>query len=320
MTLIRNHVRAIDNSDDELLKVYLDAAIDYMENMSDRLLGVHDVELLIDKDESKYLMSAPIDSVIDVDALYYRAKDPDEKRPFAEKYSLISSFIYNTSDEYIFGDDDDWTRGLRYEVSGSNFDVNVVVPVDVNVINTDLGDGTIGNVLFTLEQRQSDGSHGTAYLKNGSAAGSLTVSENSNASYIPGRLGGGVYRIKAQARDTGANGGQRIGDVQYRYIAVSDGTDFSNLIDTLSYPIYIDIRKGLEVDEVSEKGSDYNTNFWKMHLEAGTGLDTLPAQYKQAALLLIGHYYNMREAEVIGGISVEIKEGVRRLMASVRKY
>ena len=319
MTLIRNHVRAIDNSDDELLKVYLDAAIDYMENMSDRLLGIHDVELLIDKDESKYLMSAPIDNVIDVDALYFRAKDPDETTPFAENYELISKAAKNTTEDYIFGDDDEWNEGRVLKV-GASGSVNVVMSYHVDVIDTNLGDGNIDSVLFLVEQKQNDGSYVSARKKDGTNVASRLVEENSTVSHTLGQLGGGIYRVRAQAQNGEQSGAVRIGDVQYRYISISDGTDFQNLIDTLSYPIYIDIRKGLDVDEVSKKGSDYNKHFWKMKLEAGTALDTLPAQYKQAALLLIGHYYNMREAEVIGGISVEIKEGVRRLMASVRKY
>ena len=318
-TLMRNHVRAYHDEDNDVLNVYLDAAIDYMEVMTGRLLGIHDVELLIDKDESQYLMSAPIDNVIDVDALYYRAKDPDESTPFAENYELISKSPKNTTDEYIFGNDDDWNNGRVLKV-GTSGSVNVVMSYHVNVIDTNLGDGNIDSVIFTVEQKQNDGSYAAAKKKDGSSVPSKLVLTNSTVSHTLGQLGGGIYRVKGQAQNGEQSGAVRIGDAQYRYISVSDGTDFQNLIDTLSYPIYLDIRKGLDVEEVSKKGSEYNKHFWKLHLTAGTNLDELPAQYKQAALLLIGHYFNAREAEMIGVITSEIKEGVHRLLQSVRHF
>jgi len=322
LTLMRDHVRAIDDSEDDLLKLYLGAAIDYMQELTGRLLGEHDVTLYIDRDESKKLFTAPIDSAISVKALYYRAEDPDETEPFATSYELITRDAINTTEDYIFGDDDDWKNGLIYKVGGSNFDQNVVVPVKVNVIDTDLGDGNIDDVGFTLKQKQPDGTFkaGVTNSDTGFSVGGLSVDENGTENYVIGRLYAGIYRIEAQARNGVGQQAVSIGDPQYRYIIVSDGTDFDNLIDIDTYPINIDIRKGLDVKEVVDNGSDYDKHFWKMHFTAGTELDSLPRQYKQAALLLIGHYYNMREAENIGGITTEVKEGVRRLMQSVRNF
>ena len=54
VTLLRNHVRAIDDSDDDLIKIYLDAALDYMQSLTDRLIGVHDVTVLVDYDELEH--------------------------------------------------------------------------------------------------------------------------------------------------------------------------------------------------------------------------------------------------------------------------
>ena len=54
LTLLRNHVRAIDDSDDDLIKIYLDAALDYMQSLTDRLIGVHDVTVLVDYDELEH--------------------------------------------------------------------------------------------------------------------------------------------------------------------------------------------------------------------------------------------------------------------------
>lgn len=323
MTLIRNHVRAIDNSDDELLKVYLDAAIDYMENMSDRLLGVHDVEFLIDKDESKYLMSAPIDSVTSVGPLFYNAKDPDDESPHELKYTMITEDALDTGVEYTLGDDDDFGVGREYEVGTTTHSKSLNLVFNVSVIDTTIDGLNVDQVNFQVQKQASDGTW-TASVLTVTGASMITIkaatANGDTSAFSLSSLPAGKYRIEAQAVNSPGQGETKLGDPEYDYFNITNGRDFKNLVDTNSYPIYIDIRKGLDVDEVEEDGTDFNKHFWKLHLTAGTALDTLPAQYKQAALLLIGHYYNMREAEVIGGISVEIKEGVRRLMASVRKY
>lgn len=55
-------------------------------------------------------------------------------------------------------------------------------------------------------------------------------------------------------------------------------------------------------------------------LEGGVELTTAPRAYRQAMLLLVGHYDTQREAEYIGGITSEIKEGVQRLLQSQMSY
>lgn len=55
-------------------------------------------------------------------------------------------------------------------------------------------------------------------------------------------------------------------------------------------------------------------------LEGGIELTTAPRAYRQAMLLLVGHYDTQREAEYVGGITSEIKEGVQRLLQSQMSY
>ena len=55
-------------------------------------------------------------------------------------------------------------------------------------------------------------------------------------------------------------------------------------------------------------------------LEGGDNVKDLPRQYRQAMLLLVGHYDSQREAEYVGGLTTEIKEGVQRLLATVKVY
>lgn len=188
LALMRNHVRAIDNSDDDLLKVYLDAALDYMQSLTNRLLGSHTVVALVDYDEVKY----------------------------------------------------------RIELTG------------VNDITTDG---------ITVKYRKEDGTF----------SGDITAADDDD--YIS----------------------------DLKYLIVDD-----------IYPPYIYFDNLL--DKVSATDSEFVKGYVKLEMTAGTALASLPKQYKQAALLLVGHYYNMREAEAIGGITMELKEGVQRLMTSARLY
>ena len=188
LALMRNHVRAIDNSDDDLLKVYLDAALDYMQSLTNRLLGSHTVVALVDYDEVKY----------------------------------------------------------RIELTG---------------VNDITADG------ITVKYRK----------EGGAFSGDITASDG--ADYIS----------------------------DLKYLIVDD-----------IYPPYIYFDNLL--DKVSATDSEFVKGYVKLEMTAGTALASLPKQYKQAALLLVGHYYNMREAEAIGGITMELKEGVQRLMTSARLY
>lgn len=83
---------------------------------------------------------------------------------------------------------------------------------------------------------------------------------------------------------------------------------------TPTYPASLDLTNV----EVEDNGIDQD--LYRVTFTAGTALGDLPKQYHQAALLLVGHYYNQREAEVIGQITSELKEGVRRLIMSARQF
>lgn len=194
LTLMRNHVRAIDNSDDELLKVYLDAALDYMQSMSDRLLGSHDVRVYVDHSEL--------------------------------------------------------SRGITLPI--------------VNQVSDD----------FKVSYRKEDGTYSADILS-------------------------------AEVGDPAAANADYLEDLEY--VIIKD-----------QYPPYLFFKNLTEL--VHNKDTQFAKGYLKITCTAGTALANLPMQYKQAALLLVGHYYNMREAENIGGITMELKEGVRRLMASVRQY
>ena len=188
LALMRNHVRAIDNTDDDLLKVYLDAALDYMQSITNRLLGSHTVEVLVDHDELK----------------------------------------------------------SRIELVGIN---------------------EIASPGMTAKYRKADGTYSGDLL------------DSHSADYI---------------------------------------SDLDYLIIDDIYPAYIYFDNLL--DKVSDTDTKFTKGYLKLEMTAGTALASLPSQYKQAALLLVGHYYNMREAEAIGGITMELKEGVQRLMSSARLY
>jgi len=189
LALMRNHVRAIDDSDDDLLKVYLDAAIDYMQSLTDRLLGTHSVEVLVDYDELEH-------------------------------------------------------------------------PVELAGVNN------IDGATITVKYRLADGTLSTD-----------VTDDSPSTDYL----------------------------ADLKYIVIED-----------IYPAYIYFENFRDL--VSDTATEYKKGYVKVSFTAGVALSSAPLQYKQAALLLVGHYYNMREAEAIGGITMELKEGVQRLMASARQY
>jgi len=96
--------------------------------------------------------------------------------------------------------------------------------------------------------------------------------------------------------------------------------DFDNIIITDRYPCYFDLSKYEDAIGSTELYATDEEDFARIYMIAGTDLMAVPRQYRQAALLLVGHYYNMREAENIGSITTEVKEGVHRLLQSVRQY
>lgn len=86
--------------------------------------------------------------------------------------------------------------------------------------------------------------------------------------------------------------------------------------DTDTNPLEINLVDFEEPTDFTER----ERNVLKFVFTGGSNVKDLPKQFTQAMLLLVGHYDTTREAEHIGGLTTEIKEGVRRLVQSVRRY
>jgi hypothetical protein len=103
-------------------------------------------------------------------------------------------------------------------------------------------------------------------------------------------------------------------DTSGDYVAYVD--DKARVRNT-GYPIQVDFT-GTEPPVDLNEDQDYD--LYKITLSGGENVKDLPKQFTQAALMLIGHYDSHREAEFFGGITTEVKEGVQRLLGSVKRY
>ncbi len=300
--LMRNHVRAIDNSEDDLLLIYLEAAVDYMQNLSDRLLGEHEVELYINKDESKLPLSVSgIQGVTSLGQLYYLSEDADDERPWSKDYKPYSKVPESDDASAV----SDWGDSLVREASYGSY-----TEATLNVSSDKFDEVTgLTGLTYTWEKYSFADA---GYIADAQVNPVVLAADGNGDLLTDVTLNVGLYRIKLVALYDDATT-----ETYYRYYEVTDGMDFDNRIITTRYPIHIDIRKGVDL---LDDAADEQEDFWKLTFKAGTDFMSLPKQYKQAALLLVGHYYNMREAENIGGITTELKEGVRRLIQSVRQF
>ncbi len=305
--LLRNHVRAIDNTEDDLLLIYLEAALDYMEQLTNRILGESDIVVYLNKDEIKHTL--PIHKINDVVRMWkleYRSKDADDKAPWLDPYKMLEAdYPDDIQNELITGLND-----KHFPLSSAGDTVSL----DLNLLISDVS--TVTDVTVTFEkQSESTGEYADTGIASqnftgGDIATSIAIMLSTGDS--PQQWTKGLYRAKVVLTDdAGAT-------TSYLYFTVHNGTDFDNVIITDRYPCYVDF--SCYVKTIGEDASDYNEDFARMYFVAGTDLMSVPKQYKQAALLLVGHYYNMREAENIGGITTEVKEGVHRLLQSVRQF
>ena len=305
--LLRNHVRAIDNSEDDLLLIYLEAALDYMEQLTNRILGESDVVVYFNKEELKHTL--PISKINDVTRMWkleYRSKDADEKSPWLDPYKMFEAdYPDDVQNELITGLND-----KHFPLSSAGDTVSL----DLNLLISDVS--TVTDVTVTFEkQSESTGEYADTGIASqnftgGDIATSIAIMVSTGDS--PQQWTKGLYRAKVVLTDdVGAT-------TSYLYFTVHNGTDFDNVIITDRYPCYVDLSN--YVKAIGTEASDHEEDFARMHMVAGTDLMAVPKQYKQAALLLIGHYYNQREAENPGGITMEIKEGVHRLLQSVRRF
>lgn len=70
----------------------------------------------------------------------------------------------------------------------------------------------------------------------------------------------------------------------------------------------------------SDLTADTDDAVYRVWLKGGEPASGLPKQFRLAVMLLVSHYYTNREAEYVGGITTELKEGVKRLLNTVRKF
>ena len=110
-----------------------------------------------------------------------------------------------------------------------------------------------------------------------------------------------------------------VGDIKYLNTAGSyvDLIDNKARVRNTGYPLQVDFR---DIEIPADINEDQDYDLYKIVLSGGDNVKDLPRQYRQAMLLLVGHYDSQREAEYIGGITTEIKEGVQRLLATVKVY
>ncbi len=304
--LLRSHVRAIDDTEDDLLLIYLEAALDYMEQLTNRVLGESDIVVYLSRDEIKNTLPIhKINDVIRMWKLEYRSKDSDDQAPWLDPYKMFEA-------EYT----DDIQNELITGLSDQHFPLDRSGDINID-LNLEIADvATVTDVTVTFEkQSESTGEYAdTGIASQNFTGGDITTSIPIMVSSgeTPQEWTKGLYRAKVVLTDDeGAT-------TSYLYFAVHDGTDFENVIITDRYPCYVDLRR--YINAVGKDASYDNEDFARMYFVAGTDLMSVPKQYKQAALLLVGHYYNMREAENIGGITTEVKEGVHRLLQSVRQF
>jgi hypothetical protein len=301
--IMRSHVRAYDSDDDALLRLYLDAAIDYMQELSDRILGTSVVTIKLNKSEIEGPITIPkVQDITHLHSLKYRSKDGDLEIPYSESYSFyLDEIPANTPASGV-----SLTVGERaYEIPHTNHTQS----------------------LSLQASGQPDGFNATTYTQTFDYWDTSTNAwldyedvDSVSDTYADDRpltnnahLPIGMYRFT----DTLTNAASETA-VSTFYFVVTDGSDlFDCRVATDRYPMYLKIDNLLHLPD---DASDYDEDYIEIVLDAGTALGDLPAQYSQAALLLLGHYYNMREAENIGGITSELKEGVKRLIQSVRQF
>lgn len=69
---LRKHVRALDDTDDDLLEDYLYAALDYVQHQTNRILGTSTVTLILDREDienTRYFHG--VNDIVSVDSVEY---------------------------------------------------------------------------------------------------------------------------------------------------------------------------------------------------------------------------------------------------------
>lgn len=289
---MRAHVRAIDSSEDSLLRTYRNAAVDYLQNLSDRVLGLSTAKVLLDY----YEFRAPfrIQKLQDITSI--------------DKIEYLKDGVFTV---YTPDIPDDVQHGHHMNVALTFADGT---PVN-RVINVDAASTTIDATLEAADTHGSVVAYWNLYKYNFSSEEYVLVSSQEDSvpisvSHTWENLDIGLYQAEFSSQSSQDGHAHS----SYKYFAISNGTLFKQTALYNQYPAQFDFSELCELVDC-----DTDTKF-RVTMSCGTDWADLPMQYTQAALLLIGHYYNMREAEAIGGITTEVKEGVHRLVASVRQY
>lgn len=303
MNIIRTHVRAYDTDDDDLLVLYMNTALDYLQELTNRVLGTSVVTIKLNKKELRNPILVPkVQDVTHIHSLKYRTKDSDDKIPYAEEYS----FYLDEVPENDIHDDMSVSGERAYTYNHSHHTENFTYTIQGQPSGFNATAYTT-----SLLKWDHDTSDFVVYVSvdtiTGAYDGTRSIIDNAHLDEV------GLYKV----RDLLVNANAETHETN-TYFVVTDGTDlFDCRVAYDRYPMYLKVDKILELPK---DASEYEEDFVEIVLDAGTELSSLPYQYSQAALLLVGHYYNMREAENIGGITSEVKEGVHRLVQSVRQY
>ena len=147
-------------------------------------------------------------------------------------------------------------------------------------------------------------------------AGDLTVTPDALNATVTVYLDRGDLNAVHALR--GITGTWTVTSIEY----MNDADTYATFTDTKArvrlsgYPVEIDFTEATEPTDANE----YDVDLYKIVLTGGDNVKELPHQYRQAMLLLVGHYDMHREAEVIGAVTNEVKEGVHRLLSSVRQW
>ncbi len=308
---VRRHVRAYDSDDDKLLEIYLATAIDYLQEISNRVLGTSVVTIKLDKDEIQRPVLIPkVQRIAHVHSLMYRTKDGDDAMPYSGTYSFYEEEI----------PDDDAAEGVTMliqdgtEVLGRAIEIpHTGHTTSLTIYGIGYPEGFVGTskqqALYYWDTTTDD----WALYEDVDEVDESWDGTSSRQLTHNAHLEKNLYEFRDTITDD-----EDVSHTSKFHFVVTDGTDlFDGQVITDRYPMYLDIKK---LATLPTDASKYNEDYVRLVVDAGTAYSALPMQYVQAALLLVGHYYNMREAENIGGITTEVKEGVHRLIQSVRQY
>lgn len=129
-----------------------------------------------------------------------------------------------------------------------------------------------------------------------------------------------VYLYLSRYENYGAvRGAKDLTVYQVRYRNDEDGYTIMDpedyVIETDTYPATFKVK-----NVPNDITSDDTASVYRVWFKGGEDVTSLPSQFRIAMMLLVSHYYTNREAEYVGGITTELKEGVKRLLNTVKNF